>query len=147
MGQWKALLEAVNDSKRATREGDPIPLLRKILGALADRTTPSQTAVRQLERILKGKSNLLTLNFDGKTFEWILKSGRSEALRDAFLVRQAEDLLVHEDLSRLKRCEGDGCPILFVDESKNQSRRWCSMEHCGMLLKSKRYYDAHRRRK
>lgn len=147
MGQWKELFEAVNDVNRVSRQSDPAPLLRKILGALADKSNPPKAVVKQFEKIVKGNSNFLTLNYDGKNFEWTLKAGRSETAKDAVLVRQAEDFLVHEDLSRLKRCEGDGCVVLFVDESKNKSRRWCSMEHCGMLLKSKKYYDAHRRRK
>ncbi|GAB3830639.1 CGNR zinc finger domain-containing protein [Kribbella italica] len=32
-------------------------------------------------------------------------------------------------LRRLKRCAG--CPWLFLDQSRNGSRRWCSMELCG----------------
>jgi predicted RNA-binding Zn ribbon-like protein len=28
---------------------------------------------------------------------------------------------------------------LFVDESKNRSRRWCSMEECGTHAKMRRY--------
>ena len=147
MGQWDELLGAVNNPDLVTRSSDPTALLRKILGALADKVVPSKAAVRQFEEAVKKSSHFLTFKYDGKSFEWRMKSGKSEAIGDARLLRQAEDLLVHEDLSRLKRCEGDGCTILFVDESKNQSRRWCSMEHCGMLLKSKRYYDAHRRRK
>jgi len=58
---------------------------------------------------------------------------------------EVEDILVTVDLSRVKKCEGDGCEALFIDESKNKSRRWCDMAHCGALRKSKVYYDRHRR--
>jgi predicted RNA-binding Zn ribbon-like protein len=40
-------------------------------------------------------------------------------------------------LTRVKRC--DGCRWLFIDESKNRSRRWCSMEDCGTHEKVRRY--------
>jgi predicted RNA-binding Zn ribbon-like protein len=40
-------------------------------------------------------------------------------------------------LTRVKRC--DGCQWLFLDESKNRSRRWCSMEDCGTHEKVRRY--------
>jgi predicted RNA-binding Zn ribbon-like protein len=40
-------------------------------------------------------------------------------------------------LRRVKRC--DGCQWLFIDESKNRSRRWCSMEDCGTDEKMRRY--------
>jgi predicted RNA-binding Zn ribbon-like protein len=49
----------------------------------------------------------------------------------------AYSLLTGRELSRLKRCVG--CPWLFLDRSKNQSRRWCSMEFCGTDEKMRRY--------
>ena len=50
----------------------------------------------------------------------------------------AYSLLTGRELSRLKRCVG--CPWLFLDRSKNQSRRWCSMEFCGTDEKMRRYF-------
>ena len=35
------------------------------------------------------------------------------------------------EAARLKRCAGDGCVQLFVDDSRNGSRYWCSMKLCG----------------
>lgn len=49
----------------------------------------------------------------------------------------AGELLVSEDLSRLKRCAR--CPWLFLDHSKNRSRRWCDMDDCGKAEKIERY--------
>jgi predicted RNA-binding Zn ribbon-like protein len=46
-------------------------------------------------------------------------------------------LLVGPEIQRLKRCVG--CPWLFIDRSKNYSRRWCSMEICGTDEKMRRY--------
>jgi predicted RNA-binding Zn ribbon-like protein len=46
-------------------------------------------------------------------------------------------LLTGPELTRLKRCVG--CPWLFLDRSKNRSRRWCSMEFCGTDEKMRRY--------
>jgi predicted RNA-binding Zn ribbon-like protein len=46
-------------------------------------------------------------------------------------------LLTGTELPRLKRCAG--CPWLFLDHSKNGSRRWCSMEDCGTHEKIRRY--------
>jgi predicted RNA-binding Zn ribbon-like protein len=46
-------------------------------------------------------------------------------------------LLTGPGLHRLKRCVG--CPWLFLDRSKNGSRRWCSMEMCGTDEKVRRY--------
>ena len=46
-------------------------------------------------------------------------------------------LAISPDLARLKRCVA--CPWLFLDKSKNGSRRWCSMEFCGTERKKRRY--------
>jgi predicted RNA-binding Zn ribbon-like protein len=46
-------------------------------------------------------------------------------------------LLVGPETQRLKRCAG--CPWLFLDRSKNHSRRWCTMEICGTDEKIRRY--------
>lgn len=44
------------------------------------------------------------------------------------------------DMARLKRCPGTDCGWLFVDETKNGRRRWCSMETCGNRAKARRHY-------
>jgi predicted RNA-binding Zn ribbon-like protein len=49
----------------------------------------------------------------------------------------AVELLRHGPLDRVKLC--DGCPWLFLDTSRNHSRRWCSMNECGARLKVRRY--------
>jgi predicted RNA-binding Zn ribbon-like protein len=53
------------------------------------------------------------------------------------LAAAAVDLLRHGPLDQLKLC--DGCPWLFLDGSRNQSRRWCAMNECGGRLKMRRY--------
>ena len=49
----------------------------------------------------------------------------------------AYELLTGPRALRIKRCAG--CPWLFLDQSKNGSRRWCSMEICGTNEKMRRY--------
>lgn len=76
-------------------------------------------------------------------FELIRLTGNARRISEFALM--VEDILVSVDLSRVKLCGGEGCEALFIDESKNKSRRWCDMAHCGMLRKSKLYYNKHRR--
>ena len=54
------------------------------------------------------------------------------------IVESAVALLTSPDLERVKACPG--CGWFFLDETKNGSRRWCSMRMCGSLAKSRRYY-------
>jgi predicted RNA-binding Zn ribbon-like protein len=55
---------------------------------------------------------------------------------------QAVDLLRSIPLDRLTRC--GHCRWLFLDTSRNRSRRWCSMNACGAVMKMRRYRVAKR---
>jgi predicted RNA-binding Zn ribbon-like protein len=58
------------------------------------------------------------------------------------VVHAAIELLSTGWLQRIKQC--GGCSFLFVDETKNRSRRWCSMDDCGTDEKMRRYVAARR---
>jgi predicted RNA-binding Zn ribbon-like protein len=60
------------------------------------------------------------------------------------VVRSAADLLVSDDLARVARCNGRGCTWLFVDVTKNRSRRYCTSAGCGNRARVRRFYHAHR---
>jgi predicted RNA-binding Zn ribbon-like protein len=53
------------------------------------------------------------------------------------IVDAALRLVTEGPLDRVKGCAS--CRFLFVDESKNRSRRWCSMEDCGAEDKMRKY--------
>ena len=54
----------------------------------------------------------------------------------------AVDLLTSDKVSRVRECEDDrGCGYLFIDTTKNHSRRWCSMDSCGNRAKARRHYS------
>ena len=55
----------------------------------------------------------------------------------------AEALLLSDRLARVKSC--DNCGWLYLDTSKNNTRRWCNMQTCGSQMKAKAYY--HRKKK
>ena len=58
------------------------------------------------------------------------------------IVHSAGELLQSEDLRHVKECPG--CGWVFLDTSKNQSRRWCSMNTCGARDKMRRYHKRKR---
>jgi len=58
------------------------------------------------------------------------------------VARSAGELLISPELDRVRQCADDrGCGYLFVDTSRNRSRRWCSMESCGNRAKAHRHYQ------
>jgi predicted RNA-binding Zn ribbon-like protein len=52
----------------------------------------------------------------------------------------AELLGSKESLAKIRECAGEDCGWLFLDQTKNHSRRWCDMDDCGSKAKAKRYY-------
>jgi predicted RNA-binding Zn ribbon-like protein len=58
----------------------------------------------------------------------------------------AVDLLTGLDLTRLRACPPDdgGCGWLFLDQSRNNSRRWCVMADCGTAVKSRKLTERRR---
>lgn len=53
----------------------------------------------------------------------------------------AASLLTGPRARRVKQCQDErGCGWLFIDESRAQNRRWCSMGDCGNLAKSRRHF-------
>ncbi|HEY6106007.1 MAG TPA: ABATE domain-containing protein [Anaeromyxobacteraceae bacterium] len=59
----------------------------------------------------------------------------------------AAEVLASAEVSRVRICEAtatDGCGWLFLDETRNRSRRWCSMKDCGNRAKARRHYRRRR---
>ena len=80
---------------------------------------------------------------EGFTWDW---AGAEDAL-DWMLWPVAHDaagLLTSEELDRVGQCTDDRCGWLFLDTSRNRSRRWCSMEDCGNRAKARRHYKRKR---
>ncbi|HEX5203743.1 MAG TPA: CGNR zinc finger domain-containing protein [Actinoplanes sp.] len=48
------------------------------------------------------------------------------------------------DWPRVKACRGDDCRWVFVDGSRNTSRRWCAMAECGNRAKMATFRSRHR---
>ena len=78
---------------------------------------------------------------ESERFAWGWASDRYGLDRVLWPVaRSAAELLTSEELRRVKACgDREGCGWLFLDTSKNSSRRWCSMEVCGTQAKLRRY--------
>jgi predicted RNA-binding Zn ribbon-like protein len=54
----------------------------------------------------------------------------------------AHDMLTREKPSQLRICER--CTWLFIDRTKNQTRRFCRQDACGAKARTERFYQRHR---
>ena len=55
------------------------------------------------------------------------------------IARDAVDLLLSDFRSSVRECDLETCAWLFLDRSRNQSRRWCDMKVCGNRSKARRH--------
>lgn len=58
-----------------------------------------------------------------------------------WVARSAAELLTSKDLPGVRECAGYDCGRLFMDGTKNRSRRWCDMASCGNRAKGRRHYE------
>jgi hypothetical protein len=57
------------------------------------------------------------------------------------IARAMADLICDDDFSRVKACEGATCTLVFIDRTRRQARRWCSMAVCGNRAKQQAHRD------
>jgi predicted RNA-binding Zn ribbon-like protein len=114
----------------------------RIFSAIADHRTPEETDFAVLNTVLRKALSRLQLRPSADGFEWAWILDEDDFDRMLWpIVRSAADLLTSGDLGKVRQCAREGCDWLFVDASKNHSRRWCSMNLCGSRAKARRYYQ------
>jgi predicted RNA-binding Zn ribbon-like protein len=79
----------------------------------------------------------------GRRYLWLMKQEEGIKLESVLwpIAHSATDLLTSDRLKRVRMCEAETCAWLFVDESRNHSRRWCDMKICGNREKARRHYQ------
>jgi predicted RNA-binding Zn ribbon-like protein len=105
--------------------------------AVAEGCNPAAEDVEALRRFECEALSHAKLASSGDGFGWKWALGEELAGVLWSVAHSATELLVSGPLGRVKGCTG--CNWLFVDESKNRSRRWCAMEDCGTHVKMRRY--------
>ena len=96
-----------------------------------------ETFNRALTRALS--HNIMIPQEHGFSWSWLPK----EDALDSMLwpaVRAAADLFTSEELEDVRVCASDTCGWLFMDTSKNHTRRWCDMKSCGNRAKARKHY-------
>jgi predicted RNA-binding Zn ribbon-like protein len=78
---------------------------------------------------------------EGDAYRWSWAGDCSCLERPVWqIAHSAADLLASGQLDRVRRCGSDTCEWLFLDGSRNRSRRWCDMSTCGNREKARKHY-------
>jgi predicted RNA-binding Zn ribbon-like protein len=59
------------------------------------------------------------------------------------LALSAADLMTSASLAHVSSCGAESCRWLFLDTSRNHTRRWCDMKVCGNRMKARRFQARH----
>lgn len=119
--------------------------LFRVFHSIRNDLEPAERDLAVIDRELSSALARLKLTPSGNRFEWRFVGGESELDRVLWpIVRDAADVLSSDVIERVEECDGDNCTWLFVDTSRNHSRRWCKMGDCGNRAKARRYYQRHK---
>jgi predicted RNA-binding Zn ribbon-like protein len=131
----RALVDAV-----ALRE-----VIYRIFAGLAHGRRPAAADVAALNARLCQALSHLTVAARDNRFAWTWSGPRDDLGRAVWpAVRSAAELLTSDDLGDLRTCGAENCGWVFLDTTRNHSRRWCDMRVCGNRAKVRRY-NARRR--
>ena len=122
--------------------------LYRIFAAVVEKHNPPADDLDEISSEWRRVSKHFHLRRTTKGFEWQwIADDENATAGDRILwpvLRTALDLLTSSDLHRVRTCESETCQWLFLDTSRNHSRRWCDMKVCGNRSKAWRFYQRQR---
>jgi predicted RNA-binding Zn ribbon-like protein len=105
-----------------------------------DGNKPADGQVAILERHFHAAAQHRRLGNGDERLVWSWAGYEQQAELPLWMLAQsASDLLVSEDAKQVKGCGDPTCRWLFLDLSKNHTRRWCDMKTCGNRMKARRH--------
>jgi predicted RNA-binding Zn ribbon-like protein len=93
-----------------------------------------------LEAYFKQAGAARKLSVDGDLLTWKWPQKMSLAFPLWTLAQAAADLLSSHRMALMRSCAKETCGWLFLDTSKNHTRRWCDMKLCGNRTKASNYH-------
>jgi predicted RNA-binding Zn ribbon-like protein len=105
--------------------------------SLLNEDVPRAADVRRLNAEARRSALVRELSADGKALRWYRPNVA------AALATIAQDAILlfgdAQQRARLRRCENSGCRVVFYDDSRPGSRRWCAANRCGDRIRAREY--------
>jgi predicted RNA-binding Zn ribbon-like protein len=128
---------------RALRE-----TIYRVFSGIAAATQPRHEDLAHLDRELHDALRHLHLTRMGLGGILTWSRGAGLLARPLWIAaRSAADVLIADDLHRLKTCPASNCGWVFLDATRSGTRRWCDMQVCGSRAKARSYYARMSRRR
>jgi predicted RNA-binding Zn ribbon-like protein len=116
--------------------------VHRTLSAVIAGEPRNEGALSAINRELSGAlSRLRVVSAGGDAYVWASDQEDGLPLERPLwpVARSAAELLTSPKLGRVKVCAGEGCGWLFLDESRNASRKWCNSRDCGNRERVRKY--------
>jgi predicted RNA-binding Zn ribbon-like protein len=112
-----------------------------------DGTPPTPADLRTLERFFLDAQCHRELQWnptgeprEGSGLLWSWGRFQTEPELPVWILAQSlSDILLSDQMGHVRTCAADTCRWLFLDTSKNHTRRWCNMKVCGNRMKARRF--------
>jgi predicted RNA-binding Zn ribbon-like protein len=110
-----------------------------VVTALDAQRSPSQAALETIARDLAASYSTGRLVLHDGALHWV--SGGEDDLNRVLweVARTVGRLVTSSRLAKVRLCAAADCGWLFLDDTKNRSRRWCDMKICGNREKLRRF--------
>jgi predicted RNA-binding Zn ribbon-like protein len=116
----------------------------QIFYALLDDLEPPVEAVLKLDRHLHTAEANRSLRWTSSRIRFLWPSEDDPRLPLWMLTQSAVDLITSAAALSVRACAAPDCRWLFLDTSRNHTRRWCDMKICGNRMKVRRFKVQHR---
>jgi predicted RNA-binding Zn ribbon-like protein len=131
--------EAAQETLEAARELREV--IYRVFSAAADGHAPPPRDLALLNGWLESVQPRLALGREEGKFVYTWREAPHALDRVLWpVVRSTAELLTSGQVERVRECAADTCGWLFIDQSRNRSRRWCDMRDCGNRAKARRHY-------
>jgi predicted RNA-binding Zn ribbon-like protein len=133
---------AARDPAAAARALADIKHVRATIGAaLEGGGAARRRALGALDAMLQGERFVLRIEGSGDDVAQRWEPQGPELRRPLLtLLREAVELLASDAGQQVQRCANERCGWVFLDTSRNRSRRWCQMATCGNVAKVRAHY-------
>jgi predicted RNA-binding Zn ribbon-like protein len=115
--------------------------LYDIVVTLVDGEPPPEPALHILNDEVAVARAGERLASDGPALAWRDEIPQALDVPVRLVARSAVEILTSSRVARIRQCESSGCQRLFLDTSKNGSRRYCSSTTCGSRVRVRRFRD------
>jgi predicted RNA-binding Zn ribbon-like protein len=119
--------------------------IAQVFYAKLDGDSPLPASLKTLEHYFKAARSRQQLRWKKTGLQWKWAEIEDEPEIPLWLLSlSAAGLMLSDDARRVRACDNLECRWLFMDTSKNHTRRWCDMKICGNRMKARRFKAQHK---